>query len=154
MHCWDTRGPLPLDEQEIAGLANCRSSDEVEALRYILSRYFERMEDGFYNQRVAKEIERAQALSIKRKYAGSLGYQAKAKQMQSKSQAIAPTHTHTLSKKSSSVIRPVDNFPPASESWAEHWTAQGKAFGINAKAGESTGDYCKRVISLIKAKSV
>jgi hypothetical protein len=47
---------------------------------------------------------------------------------------------------------PVDNFP--SQSWAEHWTAQGKAFGINAKPGETTGDYCKRVISLIKAKAV
>jgi len=56
---------------------------------------------------------------------------------------------------------PVDNFPERgeienakSESWAEHWTAQGKAFGIIPKQGETTGDYCRRVIAMEKAKPV
>jgi hypothetical protein len=56
---------------------------------------------------------------------------------------------------------PVDNFPEhgeienaKSESWAEHWTAQGKAFGIIPKQGETTGDYCRRVIAMEKSKPV
>jgi len=88
-YCWDARGPLPLDEQDCAGIANCRSADEVEALRYILERYFVKMDDGHYNRRIQKEIERACNISAIRSKAGILGYQAKAKQLLSKSQASA-----------------------------------------------------------------
>lgn len=95
LHCWDQRGPLPLDEQECAGIANCRSSDEIESLRYILAKYFVRMDDGFYNPRMQKEIERAEAISAERSKAGKKGYQAKAKQLPSKSQASASTPTTT-----------------------------------------------------------
>lgn len=87
MHCWDTQGPVPLDEQEAAGIANCRSSDEIDGLRYILGRYFVRMEDGFYNQRMQREIERASNVSAARSEAGRLGYEARAKQLNSKRKA-------------------------------------------------------------------
>jgi hypothetical protein len=40
------------------------------------------------------------------------------------------------------------------QTWAEHWTAQGKAFGIIPKQGETTGDYCRRVIAMEKSKPV
>lgn len=89
MHCWDQKGPMPLDEQECAGVCNCRSDDEVQALRYVLSRYFVRMEDGHYNARMQAEVERSEAISGVRSEAGKKGYQAKAKQMLSKSQANA-----------------------------------------------------------------
>jgi uncharacterized protein YdaU (DUF1376 family) len=89
MHCWDQRGPVPIDEQEAAGVANCRSQDEIEALRYVLSRFFTRMDDGFYNHRMQKEIERSQSISHARSEAGRRGYEARAKQLPSKSQAIA-----------------------------------------------------------------
>ena len=56
MHCWDQKGPVPLDEQEAGGISNCRSADEIESLRYILDRYFIRMEDGWYNKRMAEEV--------------------------------------------------------------------------------------------------
>src|SRR3974390_1559534 len=46
-HCWDQRGPLPHDEQECAGIANCRSADEIDALRYVLSRFFVKLDDGW-----------------------------------------------------------------------------------------------------------
>ncbi len=95
MHSWDQKGPLPLDEQECAGIANCRSADEVDALRYILDRYFIRMDDGWYSKRMQAEIERASAISNKRKSAGAKGYQAKAKQLLSKSLASASTLTPT-----------------------------------------------------------
>lgn len=95
MHCWDSRGPVPLDEQEAAGVANCRSADEVEALRYVLNRFFTRMEDGWYNRRIQREIERAESISRVRSDAGRMGYQAKAKHMLSKSQAQATTPTPT-----------------------------------------------------------
>lgn len=95
MHCWDQKGPLPLDEQECSGVANCRSSDEIEALRYVLDRYFVRMDDGWYNRRIQREIERSHAIGLKRKAAGALGYQAKAKHLPSKSQASASNTTPT-----------------------------------------------------------
>lgn len=95
MHCWDQKGPLPLDENECAGIANCRSADEVEALRYIVQRYFVRMDDGIYNRRIQLEIERAQVISAKRKDAGFKGYQAKAKHLPSKIQASASNTTPT-----------------------------------------------------------
>jgi len=125
MYCWDTRGPLPFDEQEIAGVANCRSSDEIEALRYVLLRYFERMEDGYYNQRIQREIERANALSSKRSIAGTKGFQAKAKQLLSNSQARASTPTPTLSPtptttKVKSEKRPAS--PSAASRLPEDWT--------------------------------
>lgn len=34
--------------------------------------------------------------------------------------------------------------------WTEHWKAKGKAFGIEAKPGESDGDYCRRVQAFAK----
>jgi len=81
MHCWDQKGPLPLDEQECAGIANCRSSDEIEAIRYILGKYFVRMDDGWYNTRMQHEIERSEVISMARSSAGRKGYEAKAKQL-------------------------------------------------------------------------
>lgn len=70
MHCWDSKGPAPLDEQECGGIANCRSADEIDALRYVLERYFVRMNDGWYSARMQKEIERSEVISAKRAVAG------------------------------------------------------------------------------------
>jgi len=70
MHCWDQKGPLPLDEQECAGIANCRSADEIESLRYVLTRYFVEMGDGWYNKRMAEEVTRAEFISQKNREAG------------------------------------------------------------------------------------
>lgn len=101
MHCWDQKGPCPLDEQECSGIANCRSSDEMEALQYVLAKFFVRMNDGFYNSRMQLEIEKAHALSLARSGAGRKGYEAKARQLLNKSQASArqvplhpPPHLH------------------------------------------------------------
>lgn len=93
MHCWDSKGPMPLDEQECAGICNCRSSDEIEALRYVLNRFFVQMDDGWYNARIQREIERAHAIGLKRKSAGAKGYQARAKQLPSICQASASNTT-------------------------------------------------------------
>jgi uncharacterized protein YdaU (DUF1376 family) len=70
MHCWDQKGPLPLEEQECAGIANCRSADEVEALRYVLERFFVRMEDGWYNKRMTEEVAKAEHVSAQNRAAG------------------------------------------------------------------------------------
>ena len=70
MHCWDSKGPMPLDEQELAGICNCRSADEVEALRYVMERYFVRMDDGHYNKRMADEVLRFELISKARSDGG------------------------------------------------------------------------------------
>jgi uncharacterized protein YdaU (DUF1376 family) len=77
MHCWDSKGPLPLDEQEQAGICNCRSSDEVEALRYVVSRYFVKMDDGHYNKRIAEEVARAELWGQKSRAGGLNSAQAR-----------------------------------------------------------------------------
>lgn len=73
MHCWDQRGPAPWDERKLAGIVNARSADEVEALRRVLTEFFVRMDDGWYNRRMMREVERAAALSEKKSTAGKLG---------------------------------------------------------------------------------
>ena len=72
MHCWDQKGPLPLDEQECAGIANCRSHDEIDGLRYVLGKYFIKMDDGWYNKRMAEEIAKAEGLSAARSKGGQI----------------------------------------------------------------------------------
>lgn len=70
MHCWDQKGPVPLDEQEAAGIANCRSADEIDALRYVLDRYFTRMEDGHYNKRMSEILAHSEQLASFRRAGG------------------------------------------------------------------------------------
>ena len=89
MHSWDQRGPLPLDERRIFAICNARSNEEMGAARNVLGEFFVRMEDGHYNHRMQREIERADAISGARSNAGRLGGVAKAKQLPSKRQAKA-----------------------------------------------------------------
>lgn len=70
MHCWDSKGPIPLDEQEQAGICNCRSADEIDALRYVIDRYFIKMDDGHYNKRMADEVVRFERISQERSAGG------------------------------------------------------------------------------------
>ena len=93
---WDSKGPVPLDERECAGICNARSGDELEAVRRVLNRFFVRMDDGWYNPRMQKEVERAEAISRARSVAGRKGFQAIAKQLPGKSPASASTPTPTL----------------------------------------------------------
>ena len=93
MHCWDSKGPIPLDERKQAGICGARSGSEIEALRRVLREFFVRMDDGWYNRRIQRELERAEAISGKRKLAGRKGFQAKAKHLLSKSRANASIPT-------------------------------------------------------------
>ena len=63
MHCWDQRGPAPLDERKLCGIVNARSTDEIEAMRRVLSEFFIRMDDGHYNKRMTEEVAKAEGLS-------------------------------------------------------------------------------------------
>lgn len=124
MHCWSQFGPLPLDEQECAGIANCRSADEIDAMRYVLGKYFVRMDDGFYNLRIQAEIERANAIAKQRGKAGKKGAEgrlralkmeaeASAKQVLGKCQANASTTTTTTTTTTKEKIKDtVGQTPP------------------------------------------
>lgn len=72
-HCWDQRGPLPLDERRIFGICNARSNEEMGAVRHVLAEFFVAMDDGWYNRRIMREIEKSHALSSKRREVGKLG---------------------------------------------------------------------------------
>ncbi len=57
------------------------------------------------------------------------------------------------SSQTSPVDNSVDNSTPKASTWTEYWTAKGRAFGIETKQGESTGDYCRRVQAFAKART-
>jgi uncharacterized protein YdaU (DUF1376 family) len=95
-YCWDSKGPLPLDEERIAGICEARSQEERNTMGRILATYFTRMDDGWYNRRMQLEIERCHVIGLARKAAGAKGYQARAKQMPSKSQASAKQEHLTI----------------------------------------------------------
>ncbi len=87
--CWDSQGPLPFDAEEVATICGARSQEERSTMDRILGRYFTRMDDGWYNERLQREIERCENISRARSTAGRMGYDARAKQLPSKSQANA-----------------------------------------------------------------
>ncbi|MDE1906040.1 MAG: YdaU family protein [Rhodospirillales bacterium] len=100
MYCWDQKAPVPLDEQEAAGLANCRSADEVESLRYVLNRFFVRLDDGWYNKRIQEEIERYAAISSKRAGAARDGAAARAALRKMMDSSNCSANAHQLPSKS------------------------------------------------------
>lgn len=71
MHCWDQKGPVPLDERRQCGLINARSGGEIESLRRVLAEFFTRMDDGWYNKRMSEEIAKCETISGHRR-AGAL----------------------------------------------------------------------------------
>lgn len=103
MHCWSQQGPAPLDERKLLGIVNARNTDEIEALRRVLSEFFVAMSDGYYNKRLQEEIERSSCISGKRSGAANARWRARetlrsiashdanALQVQSKSIASAPS---------------------------------------------------------------
>ena len=104
MHCWDQKGPLPLDERKQSGICNARSGDEVEAMRRVRDEFFVAMNDGWSNGRMQREIERAENVSGARSMAGRLGYEARAKHLLSKSQASVSSPSPSPS--------PIPSLPP------------------------------------------
>lgn len=93
MHCWDQKGPAPLDERKLYGICNARSKEEISAMLHILEEFFVKMDDGWYNRRLQREIEKTEAISRVRSTAGRKGFEARAKHLPSKSQASAK-HVH------------------------------------------------------------
>lgn len=56
MHCWNQQGPAPLDERRLCGIVNARSGDEVEAMRRVLTEFFVRTDDGYFNTKVEEVL--------------------------------------------------------------------------------------------------
>lgn len=101
MYCWDQKGPVPLDERKQAGIVNARSGGELESLRRILGEFFVKMEDGWYNPRMEKEVEKVSQLSRLWSEAGKRGavirHQTKAKGRLRVGQAEATTPSSSSS---------------------------------------------------------
>jgi uncharacterized protein YdaU (DUF1376 family) len=107
-HCWDQKGPLPLDAARCFRICGAVSKEEQDAVGQIIAEFFVRMEDGHYNRRMQLEIERAAAVSSVRSDAAhtrwkareavrnmdSAAQHANAMQEHSKSNASGPPHPH------------------------------------------------------------
>jgi uncharacterized protein YdaU (DUF1376 family) len=70
MHCWDQKGPMPLDERRQFHIINARSNDEQAAWVRVRDDFFIRMEDGWYNKRMAEIVGDAEAISARNRMAG------------------------------------------------------------------------------------
>ena len=101
MHCWDQKGPLPKDERKLMGICNARSGDEVEAMRRVLNEFFTAMDDGHYNGRMQREIDRAEAISGQRskaamiRHANAVQMHASADHLLARGATPTPTLTPT-----------------------------------------------------------
>lgn len=114
MHCWDSKGPMPLDEQESAGICNCRSSDEIEALRYILGRYFVKMDDGHYNKRMAEEVAKTERLSGAFREAGLRSAEARRAKARGASAKAEPTFNQGSTEVEPRMVSPSPSPSPSS----------------------------------------
>jgi len=83
-HCWDQKGPLPLDVEKCYRICGAVSKEEQECVRGIVAEYFTRMADGHYNRRMQMEIERSESIAGVRSAAGKKGAAARAKQVPKK----------------------------------------------------------------------
>lgn len=70
IHCWDQKGPVPIDERRQSGIVNARSGGEIESLRRVLKEFFVLMDDGWYNERMTIEVARAEQVSSVRRKGG------------------------------------------------------------------------------------
>lgn len=137
IYCWDQKGPAPLDERRLLGICNARSGDEIEAMRRVLSEFFIRMDDGWYNRRMQIEIEKASNISTKRSRAGQQGYKARAKRLPARQAnakqmpSICQTNASILSTSISTNINPKDQDATA-VAVADPWT-----YGIDLLTRES-----------------
>jgi uncharacterized protein YdaU (DUF1376 family) len=77
-HCWDQRGPLPLDLERCYRICGATSKEEQEAVRGVIAEFFVSMDDGHYNKRIQEELERANVISSKRAEAAHERWRARA----------------------------------------------------------------------------
>ena len=101
MHCWDVAGPLPLEERRLISIVNARTESEIGSMRSVLAEFFVRMNDGYYNARMMREIERSNMLSSKRAGAAAKRWEARgaiqAIQAQSNSKAsVVQLHSNCI----------------------------------------------------------
>lgn len=123
MYCWDQQAPLPSDERRLMGICNARSTDEIEAMRRVISEFFVPMADGLYNKRMSEEIARAEQISSARRKGGLekarrtrdavRNAQAMLKHSTSSAPPGTPTPTPTLTPTTTTTPLPPD--PPSSE---------------------------------------
>lgn len=175
MHCWDSKGPIPLDEQEQAGICNCRSADEIDALRYVIDRYFIKMDDGHYNKRMADEVVRFERISQERS-AGGLrsaevrrdkalrGRKAKNEHKLNISStsvedmSVSPSPSPSLTLAPSSVHGGAPPNPPSptaisgkpvapsSESWLSYSTAYADKYGVQPVRNQKVNSQLKQLV--------
>lgn len=158
--CWDSRGPLPLEQEEIAAICGARSQEERATMDRVLGKFFVKMADGWYNERMDMEIAKCNAISGVRSEAGRKGYQAKAKQVLSKSQASAtnpnpipsPAPTPSLALDQTPKSKPLRRAvaqTPTSEAWRAYSQAYFNRYGVepvwNAKVGGHFASLIRRV---------
>jgi uncharacterized protein YdaU (DUF1376 family) len=79
MHCWDQKGPVPLDERKQSGICNARSGGEIESMRRVLSEFFVKMDDGWYNHRMQEEVVKSEMVSKNRSKAGQISASIRAR---------------------------------------------------------------------------
>ena len=119
-YCWDTQGPLPLDEERIAGICEARNQEERNTLAKILRTYFVCMDDGWYNTRMQRELDRWNAIASKRSAAGREGATARMRKFRDRKGIVANAkQTQASVKQTQASVKQVTRSPSPSPSLKE-----------------------------------
>lgn len=84
IHYWDTRSPLPKDQEELYRIARASTEGERKNVDKILCKFFKQNRRGFVQKTMEEIIKKANDLRAKRAEAGRKGGKKTAKQLQSK----------------------------------------------------------------------
>jgi len=80
-HYYKTCSPIPANEQQIVIITKAFSTDEIEAVSFILKTFFKLESDGWHHDTCDEEIAKARRISKKRREAGKFGGLAKARKV-------------------------------------------------------------------------
>jgi uncharacterized protein YdaU (DUF1376 family) len=109
-HCWDQRGPLPMEIEKCFRICGAVSKEEQDSVRSIVAEFFVAMPDGHYNTRMQQELERANLISGKR--AGAAHARWKARESL---KAIAAHNANAMQVHSNSIASATSPSPSPSQ---------------------------------------
>lgn len=93
---YDTEVPLTLDQAALCRKVIARSSDEVDAVRAVLSEFFHETPSGWYHDRCEQELESYRKTNTQKSAAGKASAAAKAARREQAINAVKTPVQHTF----------------------------------------------------------
>lgn len=126
-HYYKTRLPIPLDMQKIVILAKAFSTEEIEAVSYVLKRYFREESDGWHQNECDEQLAKVRRVSNIRRRAALKSHIARASANAQHEQGkctVTNTNNNNINPKPKSVRHFV---PPTLEEVSDYCRQRGNA---------------------------